>query len=305
MPLKFYKIFFPLYSVGKSDRSLATRLQRALKNFGLNDTSGIETKNVNLHHHIIIAGPPESGKATLVSAICGQPFNKSTKSSSTDSAYTCYEKSYDRHGSSYTVTFWSIVGKEEWSESDVEKSIIDISNKNAPVFLLFCAAPTNHLYQKKVQWILKICIEKNIFCAFIRTNMFAAVRNSTTLTVFEKVLSAEKIDGEDLMKRTQKNTSSGCEDIQIYYNKKTNQPVALMCSVNSIELKRNDQLINPCGLFEFMLTMFDLLSDPSLNQTIYVMLKNRPFWEYVEQIFAKQWQEAFVNNFRLWYQTHL
>ena len=292
---------------GRSDDQLSSRLARALKNFGLSDTTGFEVKNDTRDYHIILAGPPRGGKATLIEAVCGGKLNTdNVRLASVNKEVRCYVKTNQRRGLPHTVTFWSTIGADQWTKDSIKSYIHDIAEIHAPIFLLFCVCPINVVPDKKLVWLIESCIEENVFCAIALTNIHVRGRCNTTIETLKKALgSCSACNGRLTLAATDpvKPYTSG---IALYNHTATNRPVALLCPVNSIKYVETQPPIqnDPSGMFEMILTIMDSLPDDKMAEIIYMVLNNRSFWEYVAQTFSRSWNDLFLDNFRRWYETH-
>ncbi|CAF2926195.1 unnamed protein product, partial [Rotaria sp. Silwood2] len=215
---------------GKSDERLHIRLERALKNFGLNDNAGIVLENNPREYNVILAGPPRGGKSTLIGALCGRGLNATNiRLASRQKAVSCFVKTDQRKGLPHTVTFWCTVGLDPWTKDSVKSYIHDIVQYHAPIFLLFCASPITFVEKEHLSWLIESCIEENIFCALVCTDIYAQTRRNTTSQTFKDILQRWSANGCSLIPITIDSAKPYASSITLFNHSKTNQPMALTC----------------------------------------------------------------------------
>ncbi|CAF4600191.1 unnamed protein product [Rotaria socialis] len=287
----------------KSDNRLFIRLERALKNFGLNDNAGIEYDNNPKEYNVIVAGPPRGGKSTLIGSLCGRGINATNiHLASRQKEVSCFVKTDQHKGFPHNVKFWSTIGLDPWNKDSVKSYIHDIVQVHSPIVLLFCASPLTVITKEHLHWLIESCIEENILCTLVCTNMHARVRRNTVSQTFNEVLQPRTANSYSLVPGNIDSEKPYASSITLYNDSKTNKPAVLTCQVNSIDESSSEGGHQRSGVFELILALMDLLPDDKLNEIIYMVLNNRPFWMYVGQTFSHDWNDKFLTNFRLWYE---
>ncbi|CAF4559709.1 unnamed protein product [Rotaria sp. Silwood1] len=217
---------------GKVDERLHIRLERALKNFGLNENAGIVQENNPREYNVILAGPPRGGKTTLIGSLCGQGLNATNiRLASRKKEVSCFVKTDQRKGLPHTVTFWSTVGLEPWTKDAVKSYVHDIVQIHAPIFLLFCASPITVIEKDHLSWLIESCIEENIFCALVHTNIYARARRNITVQTFKDVLQHWSANGCSLIPTASDSTKPYASSVTSYNHSETKQPMALVCQL--------------------------------------------------------------------------
>lgn len=297
---------FLLCLEGRSNEQLSSRLSRALKNFGLNDAAGIEAESGVRDYHVIFAGPPRGGKATLIRAICGRDLNATNmRLASTDKDVSGYVKTNQRRGLPHTVTFWSTIGADQWTKDSIRSYIHQIAEIHAPIFLLFCVSPINVVPNDRLIWLIESCIEENVFCAIALTNIYEPGRSNTSLQSLKKLIESRSFGNARLTQAAAGPEKPYASLLAVYNHSESNRPVVLTCEVNSVEYVKACPAVQKgvTGVFELILTIMDSLSDDKMAEMIYMVLNNVQFWDYVAQTFSQSWDAGFLDNFRRWYRS--
>lgn len=214
----------------------------------------------------------------------------------------CSLESREDCSESYSIDMWRTVGQENWKEADLKDRVRKIFRTNNPVCCFFCVSPMSHLQVDKVSWILDVCQEENVFCALVWTDMFRKNRWNKTSETLGNALDSYTKEGQSLGKYLFVQDKPYAANIKIYCNNQTNHPVALLCSVNSIEYVFDDKssekrIEKPCGVSELILTLMDILPGYILKPLCLLMSNNQSFWDYVESQMKNPWNKSFREKY--------
>ncbi|CAF4638233.1 unnamed protein product, partial [Rotaria sp. Silwood2] len=144
-------------------------------------------KNIPIEeYNILLCGGARVGKSTLVNALCGQNLAATSASlHSCTQQQTRYTLNGEHEGIAYAIHFWDSPGIESWGEYDVREYISQLIDDTDPICMIYCASPGSFAHLDQLDWILDTCINSNIFCALVCTNMWA---NSKRYVVKEEFL---------------------------------------------------------------------------------------------------------------------
>ncbi|CAF3768891.1 unnamed protein product [Rotaria sp. Silwood1] len=288
----------------KIEERLATKLHRVLQSIVLYREEKALVEASLSECHIMLSGPPRVGKSTLINALCGSEVARTSDGlASCTQRVECYTKTTERYNRKYIVKFWDTVGIESWTKPDIESYVCDIIKIRHPICLIFCASPGCYVDLERLFWLVTTCIDSNIFCALVCTNMHFGNRTDSVLQDLNDIFLRLSQEKYPLISEKVDSSNSSTPSITFYSNKKTRQRVALVSQINTIEyvdLSKNIRL-PPVGVFELITGIMDSLSEEKIEQMVEIILNNRSFWTRINQTLSGFWNERFLQSFRSWF----
>ena len=216
---------------------------------------------------IVVCGSARVGKSTLVNALCGRPV---ARTSGSLCAHTDRMEKYiinRNDGASsveYSITIYDTPGIESWSEDHVRSYFSKIMKESKPLCMIYCASPGSFARLDQLQWLVDTCIQSNIFCAFVCTNMYCggAARRKQVMEDFHSLLNRYHHVTRD-------------ENNMRYYGN-----VALCATVNSIVYEDRDFDVRKEveGINELIFGILISLKDEKAAGWCYTVAENQAFW---------------------------
>jgi small GTP-binding protein len=240
----------------------------ALSQLGYNKTElQWAAKQMN-SYNIMLCGSPRVGKSSLINALCGK------KVATTSASLASCTKTVERHRLEgvyksdtqqfgYTVDFWDTPGLESWTEADVHSYVDSIVQKTRPICMIYCASPGSFANLTHLKWLVDRCIQNEILCALVCTNMWQNNRRKVVMEEFKNLL---RHHGEE------RQSSDG---ITYFGNVK-----GLCAMVNSEVYQDYELKIEkpPEGVNELIFGIMSSLEDEKFEAWALAVLNNRSFW---------------------------
>ncbi|CAF0994158.1 unnamed protein product [Rotaria sp. Silwood1] len=268
-------------SVVSSLRGKTSQIQENLcKNYYPTEVDHIKEK---LQFNIILMGSPRVGKSQLINAICNGE-NKAETSPSLNSCtkeVTCYYLEDNQQETPdvkpFRVNFYDTPGIESWENKGGETAMLKFIEEKEPVCVIYCAAPGTFADLSQVRPVLKFCQEKQIFWAFVCTNMWSNASRKDIIRDFEKELN---IFGESVENSFDQLQSSIPHKVTVFGNS------ALCTMVNSIEYydpEYSSERKPVQGVDELIYCIMEALDNEKLLGWCNAVLYRRSFWEKFNQ----------------------
>ncbi|CAF2723594.1 unnamed protein product [Rotaria sp. Silwood2] len=177
----------------------------------------------------------------------------------------------------FRVNFYDTPGIESWDNQDGQTTMLKFIEEKNPVCVIYCAAPGTFANLSQVRPVLKFCQEKQIFWAFVCTNMWSNASRKVVMGEFEKELA---IFGTGVEKSFDQQHSQTPHKVTVFGNH------ALCTMVNSIEYY--DPEYSPekkpvQGIDELIHCIMEALDNEKLLGWCNAVLYRRSYWEKVSQ----------------------
>lgn len=236
-----------------------------------------------LQFNIILIGSPRVGKSQLINALCNGE-NKAVTSPSLDSCtkrVSCYYLEDNQQQTPgvkpFRINFYDTPGIESWTDDNGKNTMFKFIEDKDPICVMYCAAPGSFANLSQIRPVLKFCKDKQIFWAFICTNMWSNNNRETVIHEFENEL---KIFGTGTEKTFRQPHSSKPHKVTVYGNS------ALCTMVNSIEYSDPDfsSMTKPVqGVDELIHCIMEALDNEKLLGWCNAVLNRRTYWEKLSQ----------------------
>ncbi|UJR07400.1 hypothetical protein I4U23_011686 [Adineta vaga] len=150
--------------------------------------------------------------------------------------------------------------------------------EKSPICVIYCASPGSFADIKQLQPILKLCKDKQIFCALVCTNMWSGPARDVVINEFKKEL---KFFGEQIDKPFDQGYHRAPHQVTIFGHG------ALCTMINSIEYYDPELSLTmrkPVqGVDELIHCIMDELDEEKLIGWCNAVLYRRSFWEKLVQ----------------------
>ncbi|CAF3089668.1 unnamed protein product [Rotaria socialis] len=245
----------------------------------------IEVNHVaeKLEFNIILIGSPRVGKSEFINAICNGEKKAETSPSlnSCTKEVTCYflEDNQERMPGikPFRINFYDTPGIESWTKQDGKATMLKFIEDKDPICVIYCAAPGSFADLPQVRPVLEFCQKKNIFWAFVCTNMWSSVHRKEVIEEFEKELA---IFGVGIEKSFDQSHSPIPHKVTVFGRS------ALCTMVNSIEYydpEYSPERKTVQGIDELIHCIMEALDDEKLLGWCNAVLYRRSFWEKLGQ----------------------
>lgn len=243
----------------------------------INDVAG------KLKFSVILIGSPRVGKSQLINAICNGEDKAATSSSlhSCTREIKCYFLEDDQQRTPgvepFRINFFDTPGIESWTNQEGQTTMLRFIEEKDPICVIYCAAPGTFADLSQVRPVLTFCQQKQIFWAFVCTNMWSSTARKDVISEFEKELAIFGIGTEKLFHLKHSQTP----------HKVTVFGKAALCTmVNSIEYY--DPEYSPerkpiQGVDELIHCIMEALDDQKLIGWCSAVLHRRSYWEKLTQ----------------------
>ena len=228
-------------------------------------------------------GSPRVGKSQLINAICNGE-NKAETSASLNSCtkeITCYflEDNQQRMPgvNPFRINFFDTPGIESWNNQGGQRTMLEFIEEKNPICVIYCAAPGTFADLSQVRPVLEFCREKQIFWAFVCTNMWSSPSRKEVIREFEIEL---EIFGQKTDKSFNQSHSSSPHKVTVFNNN------ALCTMVNSIEYfdpEYSSEKKPVQGIDELIYCIMEALDNEKLLGWCNAVLYRRSFWEKFNQ----------------------
>ncbi|CAF1139006.1 unnamed protein product [Rotaria magnacalcarata] len=246
-------------------------------------SSELDHVKEKLQFNIILIGSPRVGKSQLINAICNGE-NKAATSSSLNSCtkeIACYVLKDDQQKTPgikpFQINFYDTPGIESWTDQGGEMTMLKFIEEKQPVCVIYCAAPGTFADLSQVRPVLKFCQQKNIFWAFVCTNMWSSTARRVIVGEFEKELT---IFGAGIERSFNLSHSRVPHIVTVFGNN------ALCTMVNSIEYydpEYSSERKPVQGVDELIHCVMEALDDEKLLGWCSAVLHRRTYWEKFSQ----------------------